>query len=130
VALITNDSRTRLVPPHEPDSWFDIRPLRTGDLEVLGAVGSEVKVTVEALASVILAWSYPEEVTLENVRLLDLDTFLWLSTESLALSGIRSAVEKKDSTIGLSPLRPQEQADSRLSSSTSGNSNGSKRRAS
>lgn len=105
MALI-KDQTKHLVPPHEPESWFEVRPLRTGDLEQLGALGYEVKVTVEALASVITAWSYEEPVSLENVRLLDLETFIWLGKEALLSSGIKSEDEKKGSSSGLSPQRP------------------------
>ncbi len=117
MALI-KDQTKHLVPPHEPESWFDVRPLRTGDLEQLGALGYEVKVTVEALASVIVRWSYEDEVTLENVRLLDLETFLWLGKEALLSSGIKSEAEKKELSSGLSAQRPPA-ADSPTSSPTS-----------
>ena len=128
MALI-KDQTTRLLHPTEKDAdgkpaWFDVRPLRTGDIEQLGALGLEVKVTVEALAAVIVAWSYDEPVTIENVRLLDLDTFLWLGQQALLTSGIRKDAEKNASGSGLSPLRPPAE-DSPPSSSISATSDGS-----
>jgi hypothetical protein len=130
LALIKDSQVTRFIPPHEPESWFDVRALRTGDLEVLEAEGSQVKMTRESLATVIQAWSYEDPVTLENVNLLDLETFLWLCEAALDFSKIRSAVEKKGSTSGLSAQRPPAPADSPKSSPTSEKSSGSRRRGS
>lgn len=106
MALIDATHTKRLIPPHEPESWFDVRPLTAGDIEGLSADGSQVKVSIEALAAIIQAWSYTEPVSLENVRRLDLDTFTWLGTEALKASGIRDADQKKESMTGSSPTSP------------------------
>lgn len=104
MALINSKNTRRLVPPHEPESWFDVRPIRAGDFEGLELVGSQIRVSIDLLSSLITAWSYDEPLTRENVALLDLDTFTWLNTEIQDLSGIRSAAEKKVSGNGLSPI--------------------------
>lgn len=130
MALIKDSQTKRLIPPHEPESWFDIRPLRGGDLDLLEAQGSQVKVTKEALAQLIRAWSYDDEITLETVNELDMDTLIWLCQVALDISGIRSAPEKKDSTSGLSAQRPPQPPASPQSSPTSARSGGSRRRAS
>lgn len=97
MALISSNDTKRLDIPHEPGQWVEVRPLTAGDIEGLTAEGSQVKVSIEALAAIISGWSYAEPPTIENVRRLDLDTFTWLGTEALKVSGVRDDAEKKDS---------------------------------
>jgi hypothetical protein len=106
VALINSSNTKRLDIPHEPGQWVEVRPLTAGDIEGLSVDGSGVKVSIEALAAIISAWSYEEPVSLENVRRLDLDTFTWLGTEALKVSGVRDADEKKDSASDSSLTSP------------------------
>ena len=59
--------------------------------------GTSIAMSLDLAAEVIKEWSYPEPVTIENVRDLDVDTFVWLSTQIQEASGIRSDAEKKGS---------------------------------
>lgn len=99
----------RLHHPTEEDAWFDIRlPLSASDtsgMQVTGAAVSNqaVRLTLDLLAAVIAGWSYDAPITVENVGLLDLDTFVWLCGEITGRSGIRSEEEKKDSDDNSSP---------------------------
>lgn len=116
MALINSSNTRRIVPPHEPESWFDVRPIVAGDFEGFQADASQVRLSLDLLASLITAWSYDAPVSRENVRQLDLETFTWLNSELLDLSGVRSADEKKDSDNGSSPVAAR--ASSRRNSAT------------
>lgn len=103
MALINSSNTKRLDIPHEPEQWIDVRPLTAGDMEGLSVDGSQIKVSIEALAAIIQAWSYDEPVSLENVRRLDIDTFTWLGTEALKVSGVRDDDTKKNLAPASSP---------------------------
>jgi hypothetical protein len=104
VALIDANSSRRLVPPHEPQSWFEVRPITAGDMEHLSSDGvSQVSVSIDLMATLIRAWSYEPPVTTESIRRLDLDTFVWLGKELLVVSGVRDEPEKKASNGASSP---------------------------
>jgi len=113
VALITSNDYKRLVIPHEPGQWVDVRPLTFGDLDIFNMDGETVVVTRDLVAEVVTEWSYGEwpptkDERLALIRSLDLDTSVWLITalgETLPkISGIRSDSEKKDSPNNSSPI--------------------------
>lgn len=97
MALITDDTRVRLNIPHEPGQWIEIRPMRNSDLEKID-VSDRVAMTLALFERVILAWSYPEPVTPQTIRQLDIDTTRWLDEEIPKASGLRSEAEKNGST--------------------------------
>lgn len=104
MALITSKDIKRISPPFEPETWFEVRPIRAGDFEGLEVVGgSQIRLSLDLLTALLSAWSYEEELTRETVAFLDTDTFTWLNSEIQTLSGIRSDDEKKVSANGLSP---------------------------
>jgi hypothetical protein len=96
LALISVDQVKRLDVPHEPDQWIEVRPVTAGDLGMLEAGQSMVKLTLEAMSTLIKGWSYPEPATRESVNRLDVDTFIWLSKEIMTFSGVRDDAEKND----------------------------------
>lgn len=104
MALISAKSVHRLDHPTEEGAWFDVRPVTAGDLELLTAEGNAIKLSFDALAAVMIAWSYEELPSVETVRRLDLDTYLWLNEQLLTLSNVRSDSEKKDSEDASSPV--------------------------
>lgn len=118
MALIDSKNTNRLVPPHEPESWFEVRPIRAGDMEGIELVGSQIRVSIDLLATLISAWSYEAPVSRENVAMLDLDTFTWMNLELQRISGIRNAAEKKASANGLSPTSSLQPPPSLESSAT------------
>jgi hypothetical protein len=98
MALVVKKIET-LTHPTEEGAWFRVRvPLSSGDLEEMRTDGKTIGMSLDLAASVIQEWSYPEPVTLANVKLLDLDTFTWLATEIQARSGVRTDAEKKGSS--------------------------------
>lgn len=119
MALILSSNSKRISPPHEPDAWYEVRPIRAGDFEHLTTDGQQVTVSIDLLATLITAWSYPEPVTRENVACLDLDTFMWLGTEIQSLSGIRDDETKKNSDSSSSPTSDLDGDDSPMSSGIS-----------
>lgn len=120
MALIDANNTRRLVPPHEPQSWFDVRPITAGDMEHLTTEGSQVTVSIDLMATLIRAWSYEPPVSLESIRQLDLDTFVWLGQQLLVVSGVRDDAEKKDSNGASSPISADpRQPPSRLNMATS-----------
>lgn len=76
MALITASARVRRDIPHEAGQWIEFRPLPLGEAESVNALGG-LAGGVRMLQACILAWSYPEECTPENIALLDLDTGTW-----------------------------------------------------
>lgn len=118
MALINSSNTKRLDIPHEPGQWVEVRPLTAGDIEGLSVDGSQVKVSIEALAAIISAWSYDEPVSLENVRRLDLDTFTWLGAEALKVSGVRDDETKKNLGSASSPTSRTRNGRSPVSSAT------------
>lgn len=104
--LIDPKQTTRLVPPNAPEDWIEVRRVMAGDLEAIEVTGSGLRVSLELMAKVVLAWSDPAPVSLESLRRLDLDTMTWLSTAILEASGVRSPDEKKDSSASSSSTSP------------------------
>lgn len=99
MALVKKSVQT-LQHPSEAETWFKVRvPLSAGDLEQMRADGSTVGMSLDLMTEVIAEWSFPEAITLDNVRLLDIDSFVWLSGEIQNASGIKSDDEKKDSAL-------------------------------
>lgn len=102
--MIVKKTVKRLEHPTEPGAWIEIRvPLSTGDLAGMRANGQVIGMSLDLMASTIVAWSYEEPVSLASVELLDLDTFTWLTSEVMAASNIRGDEEKKDSSSPSSP---------------------------
>lgn len=124
MALINSKNTTRIVPPHEPESWFELRPIRAGDGDLLTSEGGQVRLSLDLLARIITSWSYKDEngepipVSQETVEQLDLDTYVWLVQQSQELSGIRDTAEKKDSNNGSLSTSDLEKEPSLTSSST------------
>lgn len=115
--LVKKEIRT-LQHPTEPDAWVKVRlPLAAGDMEGLRIDGTRVGMTFDLMASVIVEWSVPEPISLETIRLLDMDTFNWLNTEIVAASGIRGE-EKKETSDTASLPTPSTADDSPPSSAT------------
>ena len=118
MALVKKQNK-RIQHPTEPEAWFEVRlPLSAGDLASMHSDGTSIAMSLDLAAEVIKAWSYPEPVTLENVRDLDVDTFVWLSQQIQEASGIRTDGEKKDSGGISSPTLGQDTAASPPSSDT------------
>jgi len=114
--LLVRKTVTRLNHPTEPGAWIEVRlPLSAGDMELMRDGTRVGMVTIDLLAAVITGWSDPSPVSVEAVRDLDLDTFMWLATEVQARSGIREEAEKKDSNASSSPVTDPEAAGSRAS---------------
>lgn len=117
MALVRKQTR-RLDYEAEPGTWFEVSlPLSAGDLAGLSTDGQQIGMSLDLLASVVTAWSYPEPVTVATVRQLDIDCYSWLVQQVFASSGIRDEAEKKDSDS--EPSRPMSTAgSSRRSSAT------------
>lgn len=97
MALIVKENK-RLEHPTEPGAWFVMRvPLNAGDLAEMGDAGNLAQVKMAAIVRSLVEWSYPEPITPENIRALDLVTFNWLTDEIFAAARLRSEPEKKDS---------------------------------
>lgn len=101
MALITDQTK-RLVPPHEPESWFDVRTMRAGDVEGFDVEGGAIRISYELLAGLIKGWSYDAPISVDTVKTLDLDTYSWLIQQLKEFSGVRGTEEKKASNAGLS----------------------------
>lgn len=101
--LIRDDDLTRLIPPHEPDAWFDVRPIRAGDFEGLQTDGHNVTINIDLLCTLVKAWAYDAPINHQTLASLDIDTFVWLDKSIQGLSGIRGDDEKKDSAPASSP---------------------------
>ena len=117
MALVVKQDK-RIEHPSEPGTWAVIRvPLSAGDLE-RARDGTTVSMTLDILTNVILEWSYPEQVTRENVARLDGQTFRWLDDELSRASAIRPGEEKKDSASPSSPTTEPDGESSPPSSDT------------
>lgn len=106
MALLDSRNSKRFDVPHEPGAWVELRPVTAGDVELLDVQGANIRFSLDLLARLITAWSYAEAPSTETVRLLDLDTYVWLSRDCAAavmkFSGVRDAGEKKSSSNGSS----------------------------
>lgn len=124
MALISFKDRHRLEIPHEPGQWVEVRPIAAGEIELFEVTNGMVKVTLDLLAAVVTGWSYDEPVSLDAIKRLDLDTFVWLTgalgDELMKISGIRTADEKKDSGGSSSPTLSPLQTDMPPSPPSSG----------
>lgn len=112
MALISSKDTKRLAILHEPGQWVEVRPLTAGDVDGLDvATSGMIRIALEKLADVIIAWSYDEPPSLDAIKRLDLDTFLWLGPAALRASGVRDDDEKKGSDNGssVSPTPEAEQ---------------------
>lgn len=115
--LVIKETR-RLQHPSE-DAWFEVRlPLSVGDLKRMNMEGGGIVMSLDLAAEVIKGWSYPDPLTRENIERLDLDTFLWLSQEIAAGSGVRDDAEKKDSASSSPPALALEMPVSQTNSDT------------
>ena len=102
MALIKKTNK-RLEHPTEPGAWFVVRlPLSAGDLAAMRSDGTSIAMSLDLAAEVIKEWSYDAPISLETVKDLDVDTFVWLSKELQEASGIRTEDEKKDSATSSS----------------------------
>lgn len=123
MALI-DPKETRRVPiPHEPDEWVVLRPITARDLADLQREAAAGKLTPaentnRILLKVLLSWSYPDLITLENLERLDHQTHTWLDEELLRTSGDRDDDEKKSLDSLSSPITDQEPANSLVSLAT------------
>lgn len=117
MALIKDGTEIELPIPHEPGEWIKIRPARTGDVE--GTTGDEFDVMVQMLDKIIIAWSYPDPVTKETIRLIDIVTLRWLSEHIRGASGIRTVAEKNGSGSNSSDTSVSEAEPSLANSPTS-----------
>lgn len=77
-----------------------------------------VDLSIDTVASCIVAWSYDVPVTVENVDDQDQDWFVWISNALKSVSGIREEEEKKDSDSSSSPTSEPATATSLASSLT------------
>jgi hypothetical protein len=109
MALVT-DAFTHLIPPHEPESWFDVRAIKARDYGSLGGIdvtsltaATAIEASLELLARVILRWSYDPPITAESVGDLDTVTYAWLVDAANLASGLRSLQEKKALAVALTP---------------------------
>lgn len=108
--FIDTDSGERYEAPHAPGEWYELRPIMAGDLEAGegllpndGPGPSRLKVSYELLARVIVKWwDEGREITPENVRKLDLDSYVWLDKIAQEISGIRGTAAKNPSAGGSS----------------------------
>lgn len=97
MALIKDDTRVRLDIPHEPGEWIEIRPMRNSDLRTADLTDRRTAL-FSLMDTLIVAWSYPEPVTPENIAQLDVDTTRWLDEQIPAVSGIRADEAKNGSS--------------------------------
>ena len=105
--------------PSEPETRVTVRlPLSAGDLTGMRTDGDQVGMSLDLMTSLIEAWTYDAPVTAENVQLLDIDTYSWLTQEMFVRSGLRDAVEKKDSNESSSPTSAPAEESSLPSSGT------------
>lgn len=115
MALITKQDR-RISPPHEPESWFTVTvPLDAGDLADMGDAGNLAQVKIAGVTKALKAWSFPEPVSVDNIRRLDVATFNWLTTQIFEASTL-SDDEKNASGANSSATTAQETAPSLASS--------------
>lgn len=94
--LVTKHS-TVLQHPTEPETTFTVRPISAGDMPMLIVRNGDIEVSFDLLAALVIDWTYDEPVTVDTIKALDLDTYLWITKAVLDASGIRSSQEKKDS---------------------------------
>lgn len=115
--MIVKKTVRRLTHPTEDGAWVEVRlPLSAGDLAGMHSDGQIVGMTLDLLASVIVAWSAEEPIDLASVSALDIDTFTWLTKEIMAGSNIRDDSEKKGSASSSSPTSGPDGEPSPLSS--------------
>jgi hypothetical protein len=105
MALISKnpDDYEPIRPPHDLESWYKVRPIAGGDLKKLGLDKGEVVISLDLLAELLIAWSHPEPLTLENIDRLDLDTTLWLASQIKTASNIREPEQLASLGDGSSP---------------------------
>lgn len=112
MALIDTSKFQRVLHPTEVGDdgqpvWFELRPLRAGDLGTVTSDGTPVQIGLAMLAATLTAWSYSAPV---DVDLLDIESLNWLIGEAYRVSGLRSEDEKKassgDSTLPSPHLAP------------------------
>lgn len=122
MALVSKDSINHLVPDHEPESWFDVRPITARDYSAMGNIdisnlnaGVAIEASLALLAKVIVAWSYDAEITPETVGDLDAETYAWLVDAANLVAGIRSLREKKALPLVSIPGPPRAAASGRRS---------------
>lgn len=112
---------TRFPVPHEPGEWVELRRLSGGTLRRLART-SYAEADGMAMASLkksIVAWSYSDTVTDEDIDALDNKTLIWL----VGLSGSHSVGdlsddEKKDATSRLIDSSPASQVSTETSTAT------------
>lgn len=121
MALLSADDRKRLVIPHEPDQWIEVRPVTARDsaaVEALAAGKSQLGLGLGILEHCIVAWSYDAEVNAENIGRLDMTTFSWLMETVDVTGGGRDTGEKKGLAGNSSQPSPRRMQQSRRNSGT------------
>lgn len=112
MALVVKQTK-RVEHPSEPGAWFDLNlPLTAGDLELMRDGTKAGMVSIDVVASVLEAWSYDAPASIENIKLLDLDTFTFLQASIQERSGITTDAEKNDSASPSSAPSGPGEADS------------------
>lgn len=110
MALIDPQDRKRLDIPNESDQWVEVRPLTARDFAILQKDAGDrtpADLGLAILVRAVTAWSYPVELTPENIDRLDFETYEWLRGE-VSMSGGRDDEEKKDSNSPSSPTTDPE----------------------
>jgi hypothetical protein len=117
---------TRLEVPNQPGEWVDVRRCTMRDIEEVnnsllsaGKEASNTTYRLELMSRLIVAWSDPAPVSIETLRNMDNQTFMWLDTASIMASGLREAEEKKASNDSSSPSSQPDAESSPVSSGTS-----------
>lgn len=98
MALIKDDQRVRLDIPHEAGEWIEIRPMRNSDTKIVTEAVDRPTMIQALFERLIIAWSYGEPVTPENIATLDISTTKWLDEQIPLASGLRTEPEKNGST--------------------------------
>jgi hypothetical protein len=101
--MITTNSVTRIELPHEPGQWIEARRPSIKDTLIAGKSGDhEMDVALSLLQACVVAWSYGEAVTAENIAALDTET-AGVVMKALNPSGAAAETDQKNDLGGSTP---------------------------
>ncbi len=98
--MLTNKVLTRVELPQEPGEWIEVRA--PSFFIVQDCIGDEGTDWLKMFVKCITAWSYPDEVTPDNISELDTGTVTLLIGQLTSRQG--PDAEKKDGPTSTEPL--------------------------
>lgn len=111
--------------PNEPGEWVEFRHQRVGDVKSIPHTATLAEITIAVIGKCIVAWSYPEPLTPENIDDQDEAWRDWIFKAIQDFTNIRSEAETKNSDSGSSEPLTQAATESPMSLLGSTSANGS-----